>query len=83
MQKMAASMGGGMPGMPPGGAEQLKNMTADDIKRASEEMSKMSPDQFKNQMNAAMNQQKAQQDYAMSGSEQLKKDGNKPESKKD
>ena len=37
----------------------------------------MSPDQFKNQMNAAMNQQKAQQDYAMSGSEQLKKDGNK------
>ena len=52
-------------------------MTADDIKRASEEMSKMSPDQFKNQMNAAMNQQKAQQDYAMSGSEQLKKDGNK------
>ena len=77
MQKMAASMGGGMPGMPPGGAEQLKNMTADDIKRASEEMSKMSPDQFKNQMNTAMNQQKAQQDYAMSGSEQLKKDGNK------
>ena len=35
MQKMAASMGGGMP---PGAAERMKNMTAEDMKRASEEM---------------------------------------------
>ena len=74
MQKMAASMGGGMP---PGAAEQMKNMTAEDMKRASEEMANMTPDQLKSQMNAAMNQSRAQADYALRGAEQLKKDGNK------
>ena len=75
MQKMAASMGGA--GMPPGAAEQMKNMTADDMKRAAAEMSNMDADTLKNQYSAAMNQQKASQDYALRGAEQLKKDGNK------
>ena len=48
MQKMAESMGGGM-GMPPGAAEQMKNMRPEDFARASEEMKNMTPDQLKNQ----------------------------------
>ena len=75
MQKMAASMGGA--GMPPGAAEQMKNMTAEDMKRAAAEMSNMDAESLKNQYSAAMNQQKAAQDYALRGAEQLKKDGNK------
>ena len=75
MQKMAASMGGA--GMPPGAAEQMKNMTAEDMKRAAAEMANMDADTLKNQYSAAMNQQKAAADYALRGAEQLKKDGNK------
>lgn len=76
MQKMAQSMGGGM-GMPPGAAEQMKNMTADDFRRASEQMKNMTPDQMKSQMDAARNQQQAQAEYALKGAEKLKADGNK------
>ena len=60
MQKMAASMGGA--GMPPGAAEQMKNMTAEDMKRAAAEMANMDADTLKNQYSAAMNQQKAAAD---------------------
>ena len=74
MQQMAASMGGA--GMPPGAAEQMKNMTADDMKRAAQEMGNMDTDTLKNQYSAAMNQQKAQSEYQLRGAEQLKKEGN-------
>ena len=42
MQRMAANMGGGnMPYMPPGAAEQMKNMKPEDFARASEELGQM------------------------------------------
>jgi hypothetical protein len=44
---MAGQMGGGM--MPPGAAEQMKNMSAEDMKRAAEEMKNLSPEQLKAQ----------------------------------
>jgi tetratricopeptide (TPR) repeat protein len=75
MQKMAASMSGGA-GMPPGAAEQMRNMTADDMKRAAAEMGNMDAEQLKSQYTAAMNQTKAQASHMLSGAEQLKKDGN-------
>ena len=76
MQRMAASMGG--PGaMPPGAADQFKNMSADDLKRASEELKDMDPETLKSTMNAAQSQMQGQQDYVMRGAEQLKRDGNK------
>ena len=51
MQRMAASMGG--PGaMPPGAADQFKNMSADDLKRASEELKDMDQETLKSTMNA-------------------------------
>ena len=60
MQRMAANMGGGgMPYMPPGAAEQMKNMKPEDFARASEELGKMDPDTLKAQMNAFKNQNQA------------------------
>ena len=64
MQKMA-SMGGATHAAP-GAAEQMKNMTAEDMKRAAAEMSNMDAESLKNQYSAAMNQQKAAQDYTAS-----------------
>jgi len=69
-------MGGGMQ-MPPGAAEQMRNMKPEDMARVSEEMKNMSPDQLKSQMNTNMNHHKAQADYALRGAEKLKTDGNK------
>ena len=40
MQRMAGSMG---MAMPPGAAEAMKNMTADDMRRAAGEMGNMTP----------------------------------------
>ena len=78
MQRMAANMGGGgMPYMPPGAADQMKNMKPEDFARASEELGKMDPDTLKAQMNAFKNQNQAQRDYALRGAEQLKTDGNR------
>ena len=78
MQRMAANMGGGgMPYMPPGAAEQMKNMKPEDFARASEELGKMDPDTLKAQMDAFKNQNQAQRDYALRGAEQLKTDGNR------
>ena len=78
MQRMAANMGGGnMPYMPPGAAEQMKNMKPEDFARASEELGQMDPETLKSQMNNFKNQNQAQRDYALRGAEQLKTDGNK------
>ena len=75
---MAANMGGGnMPYMPPGAAEQMKNMKPEDFARASEELGQMDPETLKSQMNNFKNQNQAQRDYALRGAEQLKTDGNK------
>jgi tetratricopeptide (TPR) repeat protein len=78
MQRMAANMGGGnMPYMPPGAAEQMKNMKPEDFARASEELGQMDPETLKSQMNNFKNQNQAPRDYALRGAEQLKTDGNK------
>ena len=71
---MAGQMGGGM--MPPGAAEQMKNMSAEDMKRAAEEMKNLSPEQLKAQYEQAQSHAKATANYKYSASEQLKKDGN-------
>ena len=68
---------GGPGAMPPGAADQFKNMSADDLKRASEELKDMDPETLKSTMNAAQSQMQGQQDYVMRGAEQLKRDGNK------
>ena len=53
---MAGQMGGGM--MPPGAAEQMKNMSAEDMKRAAEEMKNLSPEQLKAQYEQAQSHAK-------------------------
>jgi len=65
-----------MGGLPPDAAEQMKNMSAEDMKRAAEEMKSMTPDELKAQYKAAQLHAKATASYKYSGSEQLKKDGN-------
>jgi len=74
MQRMASSMG--MGGMPPGAAEAMQNMSADDMRRAADEMKNMTPDQLKSQYEQATQHAKATANYKYAGSETLKKEGN-------
>ena len=74
MQRMAGSMGFGAP---PGAAEAMKNMTAEDMRRAAQEMGNMTPEQLKTQYEQAQGHAKASADYRYAGSETLKKEGNK------
>ena len=74
MQRMAGSMG---MAMPPGAAEAMKNMTADDMRRAAGEMGNMTPEQMKAQYEQAQGQAKASAMYKYGASEKLKSEGNK------
>ena len=60
MQRMAGSMG---LGAPPGAAEAMKNMTAEDMRRAAREMGNMTPEQLKTQYEQAQGHAKASADY--------------------
>lgn len=74
MRRMAGSMG---MAMPPGAAEAMRNMTADDMRQAAQEMGNMTPDQLKSQYEQAQGQAKASAAYKYSASEALKTEGNK------
>ncbi len=80
MQQMASKMGmgggPGMPKMPPGAAEAMKNMTPEDMKQAAEQMKNMTPDQMKQQMEFATKHAQNEQKYKHEASNQLKKAGN-------
>jgi|TARA_B100000683_G_scaffold102704_1_gene101363 tetratricopeptide (TPR) repeat protein len=73
MRRMAGSMGMNMPA---GATEAMRNMTADDMRRAAEEMGNMTPDQLKSQYEQAQGHAKATAAYKYAGSETLKKEGN-------
>jgi len=73
MRRMAGSMGMNMPA---GAAEAMRNMTADDMRKAAEEMGNMTPDELKSQYEQAQGHAKATAAYKYAGSETLKKEGN-------
>tara|TARA_B100000475_G_scaffold173259_1_gene136143 strand:+ start:1614 stop:3044 length:1431 start_codon:yes stop_codon:yes gene_type:complete len=83
MQQMASKMGGGvggglggMPNIPPGAMDAMKNMTPEQMKQAAEQMKNMTPEQMKQQMEFASKQAHAEQKYKHEGSNRLKKAGN-------
>ena len=83
MQQMASKMGGGvggglggMPNIPPGAMDAMKNMTPEQMKQAAEQMKNMTPEQMKQQMEFATKQAQAEQKYKHEGSNRLKKAGN-------
>lgn len=76
MQKMAASMGGGM-GMPPGAAEQMANLTPEEMKAQMDQLKNMDSSSMQSQFKEQQRMMSQQQDYKFGAAKMQKVEGNK------